>query len=311
MGRPPAFQLYVKDWLTSKKRAAMGLDQQAAYMNLLCHCWDTDDCSLPDDPAILASLSELREHWNTRSTLVQQAFEQHPNKPGFITNMRLYAEHQKYRQIQKERRRAGRQSGASRRKGKANNTEQVFSKCSASVEQLPNSSIPSSSSISEKKKRENSGGIPSLTLSPEEIQNRWNTIPGVKPCKALGTTIRERVRTRLREQPDPSWWNTLLQRIQAADFLCGRTNGGKGPFHASLDWVLRPTNLDKILAGDYDAITSNGHAKPLTCTKRIQVNGDRFLHECGQPASSQSRPNEPRCSEHLTPVRPLQGVATC
>jgi uncharacterized protein YdaU (DUF1376 family) len=104
MGRPPAFQLYVKDWLTSKKRAAMSLDQQAAYMNLLCHCWDTDDCSLPDDPTVLASLSELREHWNTRSTPVQQAFDPHPKKPGFLTNLRLYAEHQKYREIQKERR---------------------------------------------------------------------------------------------------------------------------------------------------------------------------------------------------------------
>ncbi|HEX6727878.1 MAG TPA: DUF1376 domain-containing protein [Nitrospira sp.] len=149
MNRPPAFQLYVKDWLTSKKRAAMALDQQAAYFNLLCHCWDTDDCALPDDRAILAALSELREHWNSRSTPVHQAFVPHPKKPDFLTNMRLYAEHQKYLQIQKERRRAGRESGASRRRSRANTTEHVFNKRSAPVEQLPTSSIPTSSSKKE------------------------------------------------------------------------------------------------------------------------------------------------------------------
>ncbi len=151
----------------------------------------------------------------------------------------------------------------------------------------------------------------STELTPELIQERWNTIPGVKPCKALGTTIRERVQTRLREQPDPSWWNTFLQRIQASDFLCGRTNGKEGPFHASLDWILGPKNLDKILAGNYDSIASNGHARALTCTKRIQLTGDRFLRDCGQPASSLSSPNEPRCSDHLTVVHQLQEVAVC
>ncbi|MGC3975638.1 MAG: hypothetical protein QM771_14835 [Nitrospira sp.] len=57
----------------------------------------------------------------------------------------------------------------------------------------------------------------------------------------------------------------------------------------------------------------NGHAKLLTCTKRIQPAGDRFMRDCGKPASPDSRQTEPRCVDHLTLVAPaaLQGAATC
>lgn len=255
MNRPPAFQFYVKDHLTSKKRAAMGLDQQAACMNLLCHMWDTDDCSLPNDPIILAALSELRDQWNTRSTLVQQAFVEHPKKPGYLTNLRLYFEHQKYLKIQKERRRAGRESGLSRRKYKQNNSEHMFNKRSPNDEQMANSSSSSSNSNKKKKETDNSP----TSLSPEEIQNRWNAIPGVKDCKDLGLAIRNRVRTRITEHPDLSWWDELFKIVQASDFLCGRTNGRNGPFYATLDWLLSPRNLEKALAGNYDSIASTGH----------------------------------------------------
>ncbi len=59
--------------------------------------------------------------------------------------------------------------------------------------------------------------------------------------------------------------------------------------------------------------TLNGHARSLTCTKRIQPIGDRFMRECGRPASPQSRPSEPRCVDHLAPVSDtaMQGAATC
>ena len=139
-------------------------------------------------------------------------------------------------------------------------------------------------------------------LTPEAIQARWNGVPGVKPCKAMGKTICDRIRHRLREHPELAWWDDLLQRVRASDFLCGRTHGKEGPFQASLDWVLGPRTLDKILAGNYDSIASNGHAPSRTCTKRIQKPGDRFLSDCGQPASQESRSTEPRCAEHLTPA---------
>jgi hypothetical protein len=137
-----------------------------------------------------------------------------------------------------------------------------------------------------------------ISLTPEKIQDDWNAIPGIKPCKELGKTIQDRIQARLKEHPSQDWWTEFFQQVQASNFLCGRTNGKEGPFHASLDWILGPKNLDKLLAGNYDPVKSNGHRSILTCTKPVQA--DRFLRPCGQPASPQSRPTEPRCSQHLS-----------
>lgn len=142
--------------------------------------------------------------------------------------------------------------------------------------------------------------LPSSELTSEKVREGWNAIPGVKPCKKLGKTIRDRIQARLKEYPSLDWWTEFLQQVQASDFLCGRTNGTKGPFHASIDWILGPKVLDKLLAGNYDPVTSNGHGPARTCTKRIQGPDERFLHPCGQPASPESRPTDPRCSQHLS-----------
>jgi hypothetical protein len=142
-----------------------------------------------------------------------------------------------------------------------------------------------------------SGSLASTELTVENIRERWNDIPGVKPCKAIGETIREKIHSRLKQHPQPEWWHRLFQLVKASDFLCGRTNGKNGPFHASLDWVLGPRNLDKILAGNYDSMFSS--ISSVTCSKRIPLNGSQFLRECGQPVSPHSRPTEPRCEQHL------------
>ena len=142
--------------------------------------------------------------------------------------------------------------------------------------------------------------LPSAELTSETVREGWNAIPGVKPCKTLGKTIRDRIQARLKEYPSQNWWTEFNQQVRASDFLCGRTNGKEGPFHASLDWILGPKVLDKLLAGNYDPITSNGHGPSLTCTKRVQGPDERFLRPCGQPVSRQSRQTEPRCSQHLS-----------
>lgn len=137
------------------------------------------------------------------------------------------------------------------------------------------------------------------SLTPESIHAHWNSIAGVKQCKVLGPTIRDRIQRRINEQPRTAWWTDLFEQIAKSDFLCGRIAGKDGTFHASLDWVLGPKTLDKILAGNYDSMISNSHAPSLACTKRLLDSDDRFFRLCGQPASPKSRPNEPRCSEHL------------
>lgn len=148
--------------------------------------------------------------------------------------------------------------------------------------------------------------LPSAELTSEQIRDQWNVIPGVKPCKEIGETIRERIQARMKKHSQPEWWDTFFRRVQASDFLCGRTNGSRGSFHASLTWILAPKNFDKMLAGDYDTVSSNDHGASSTCAKRIQRPGDRFLRPCGQPVSPGSRPTEPRCAEHVAGITPTQ-----
>lgn len=77
MNKPPAFQFYVKEYLTSKAVISMTPAQRGYYMHLLCHAWDSDRPGyLPDDPALLWKLAGAtsRESFERESALVLAEF---------------------------------------------------------------------------------------------------------------------------------------------------------------------------------------------------------------------------------------------
>ena len=116
MANDPSFPFYASDWLGSNKRAVMSLEQQAAYLLLLCRQWSDPTCSLPDDDAILANLSELREGWLKGSCqIVRPCFPKHPHLEGRIANTKLLhirAERDAWKQKCSE---GGKKSGETRR----------------------------------------------------------------------------------------------------------------------------------------------------------------------------------------------------
>ena len=132
----------------------------------------------------------------------------------------------------------------------------------------------------------------------------WNDIPGVKLCKTLGPTILKQVSSRLEQHPDTEWWRRLFDKVRMSDFLTGQTNGSKGTFRATLDWVTGPKNLDKILAGNYDTLpngtATNQNGKPVLCSLSTKRNGR--IAACVNPVSPQPGVNKPRriCAVHLT-----------
>lgn len=143
------------------------------------------------------------------------------------------------------------------------------------------------------------GNAATSTLTAEDLRRKWNQIPGVKPCKTVGPTIRDRIRTRLREHPEPAWWNDFFKQVGASDFLTGRTNGTRGTFQASLDWILKPANLDKLQAGNYDNPVSEQRPVADACTWPLNGNGRR-PRPCGQPIEqNQPLPVRPFCPQHL------------
>ena len=97
--KAPAFQFYPADWLSSARTRMMTGDQVKAYINLLCYDWLQD--GIEDNDAVLAVLSDVREAWNSGcAQVVKSCFNEHPKKPGWITNLRLQKRTKKTVRIQ-------------------------------------------------------------------------------------------------------------------------------------------------------------------------------------------------------------------
>jgi len=91
----------------------------------------------------------------------------------------------------------------------------------------------------------------SIALS-QELRVRWNQILGVKPCKAIGGALSDRLKRLCREHDRP-WWESLFVEVAKSPFLTGKVQTeGRKPFRANLDWVTGPINLGKVMAGNYD-----------------------------------------------------------
>lgn len=101
--RPPSFQFYPADFLSSGAVRAMTLEARGAYVTLLCAAWDSDTPGvLPDDDEYLAGLSDARERWPAIREQVARAFEV---KGGKWTQRRMVHERaaqlERFRQAQK------------------------------------------------------------------------------------------------------------------------------------------------------------------------------------------------------------------
>lgn len=98
----------------------MTLEEEGAYIRLLARCWDSDDCTLPDDDQKLAVLSRMGERWHSYGPAmnpVKNCFKAHPSKPGRLMNERLMNEWKKLKAFQKEKSESGRKGAESRWKG--------------------------------------------------------------------------------------------------------------------------------------------------------------------------------------------------
>ncbi len=154
MKKSPAFQFYAKDWLSSSTIALMPPEYEGAYIRLLAYCWDSGDCSLPDDDELLSRLSRLFEGWfKGGSTVVRKCFIPHPNRAGFLTNKRLLEEAQKQAAWREKSAKGGKKSSKQGIK-----KQKDYKGGSRVVEEClqPNGNIASSfaSSFTEKRERE-------------------------------------------------------------------------------------------------------------------------------------------------------------
>jgi len=74
--KPPAFQFYVKDWLSSESVICMTAEQRGWYIQLLCHAWNGEPiASLPAEDGKLKILAGAGDNWTTDKHAVLDCFE--------------------------------------------------------------------------------------------------------------------------------------------------------------------------------------------------------------------------------------------
>lgn len=117
-------------------------------------------------------------------------------------------------------------------------------------------------------------------LYPARCGKKTEKKAALKKFSQLSTEDRELILVAVKHYTESGQWPKDPHRWL-------RTAKGDEPWR---DWI-KPERPNKSL--------QSSHGQVPICTKRIPVEGDRFLRPCGQLANPESRKDEPRCTEHL------------
>ena len=94
----------------------------------------------------------------------------------------------------------------------------------------------------------------------KEIIDLYHSIlPSLPKIASWGKVSSANLRARWNESKDRQslgWWEAFFLQVKASDFLMGRTAGKS--WSASLGWLVLPTNLEKVLNGNYSNKSNHG-----------------------------------------------------
>jgi uncharacterized protein YdaU (DUF1376 family) len=117
--RKPAFQFYPADYLSSARVCMMTLEEEGAYMRLLCYCWIQGH--LPADPEKLSRLIG-KGGSTTLATVVAAMFKKDPGNAERLIHDRLEEERVKQAEWAKKSSLGGKASAAARNQPKGGST---------------------------------------------------------------------------------------------------------------------------------------------------------------------------------------------
>lgn len=168
-GKPPAFQFYAKDWISSKAVRMMNPRQRGYYIQLMAEAWDNTPIGhLPNEPEVLRVLAlepDLKE-WELNHRLV---IEQFKVRGKLIYSPRLCAERKKQSAYKENKRKAGTASANARKEKKLN----VNRTPTQEVTEINSSSSSSSSSSTSVKEQELKPSTPPPARAPKITDPRF------------------------------------------------------------------------------------------------------------------------------------------
>lgn len=219
MTKPPAFQFYAQDWLSSIDISLMTLVEEGAYHRLLCWAWTQDDCGLPSDDEALAKLSRLEAEWLHSKDKILKKFRL---DKGRLFNDRLLTERRKQEAWRAKCSKGGKTRAINAIRKGSSGLVQGLLKGSSSL-QSSSSKLSSNGGVS----TDQVNATPSPQSPPLEIQHWYKSVlvefPGsrnidgepdsqiVEQCIAITQGKREKMREALeelhrrRKAPSRSW----------------------------------------------------------------------------------------------------------
>ena len=80
-------------------------------------------------------------------------------------------------------------------------------------------------------------------------------LPQCPVVRRWGDDSKKSLRARWREdksRQSVEWWRGFFSEVASSDFLTGKVNGsGRSPFFASLGWLVKRANIEKVLNGNF------------------------------------------------------------
>lgn len=89
--RPPLL-FDVSNFLLSHKVAQLNFSQIGLYISMLCLCWESPGCGIPDKKTQVRKLLGRQFRKRDWEKVVEVCFVPHPELPNKITNMRIYGD---------------------------------------------------------------------------------------------------------------------------------------------------------------------------------------------------------------------------
>ena len=273
MAKLPYMPFYPNDYLADNLVSALSAGAQGCYVRILCHLWNGREPYLPNDAVKLAKIigfpyEEFLSYWKE---IQADGFEiLNISKDGSkVTQKRLLKEWQKA-----QGKSAALSYAANKRWHKEVNTDvmqkdmHLHNECNDNQNQNQNQ-IQNQNYISEPEPKETktgAGNCPALAVPVDKpvdncptkqiIELYHEVLPELPQVREWAEASRKMLVSRWREKKERQsldWWRDYFQKVKESNFLTGKTEGrnGNAPFVASLEWLVRPTNLAKVLNWNY------------------------------------------------------------
>lgn len=270
MGKAPAFQFYVKDWLSDPQLKMASHSTKGIWADMLCFMWEAPsrgELSGTEDELIRlvgANPEDMSRFFAEAERLGFCYYVTDHNKIVTLRNRRMYRE---------EKRRKNNAERQQRYRDNHQCDEEVTTP-SPITPITPITPPPKSNIVGSKDPMpevppsgERSGDGTATDSCPpcphQEIVDLYHRILPQSPRVVTWPKhLQGILKTRWREVPDRQsidWWEKFFMYVSRSEFLTGKA---KTSFVADMEWLVRPTNFAKILNGRYNRNTSFAKAQP-------------------------------------------------